>query len=178
MKFDRTPIPDAVLVTLTPHSDERGLFVRTFCAREFRDAGLPHEFVQSNLSVSAKAGTLRGMHFQKGEAAEDKLVRASRGRILDVIVDLRSESPAYGQHFAVELVGTAGKMLLVPKGVAHGYLTLEDDCEVVYQVSNYYQPESEGGVRWNDPAFAIPWPIRNPILSPKDAAHPDFLLRR
>lgn len=162
------------MIALEPRRDERGSFARTFCSREFAAAGLATEFVQTNMSVSARAGTLRGMHFQRGAAAEDKLVRAVAGRILDVIIDLRPDSRTYGQHFKVELSADNDRMLYVPRGFAHGFLTLVADCQVVYQVSNHYHPELEGGVRWDDPYFGIDWPVREPILSVRDAAFPDF----
>lgn len=176
MKFDPTPLAGAFVVSLEPRQDERGSFARTFCMREFAAAGLATQMVQSNMSISTRQSTLRGMHFQRGNAAEDKLVRVVQGRILDVIIDIRPESPTFGRHFKVELSAGNGLMLYVPRGFAHGFLTLTPDCQVVYQVSNYYNPESEVGIRWNDPFFALDWPVREPVLSPKDAAHPDFQL--
>ena len=179
MKFHETAIVGARIIETEPRGDHRGSFTRVFCAREFAAAGLPTNFVQTNVSRSARAGTLRGMHYQRGADAEDKLVRASRGRVLDVIIDLRPESPSFGRHLKVELSEDNHRLLYVPKGCAHGFLSLVDDSEVTYQVSAFYAPGNEAGVRWNDPFFAIDWPLlpplpSTPILSEKDAAHPDF----
>jgi dTDP-4-dehydrorhamnose 3,5-epimerase len=126
------------------------------------------------MSISLRRGILRGLHFQRGHAAEVKLVRVAQGCILDVIVDLRRESPTFGDHFLAELSAVNGKMMYVPRGFAHGFLALENLSQVCYQVSAPYAPEWEGGVRWNDPKLAIPWPIEVPELSPRDASHPDF----
>lgn len=180
MKFTATPLFGAFIVDAEPRGDHRGCFTRVFCAREFAARGLATDFVQTNVSRSAQAGTLRGLHFQRGADAEDKLVRASRGRVLDVIVDLRADSPSYRQHLKVELSADNWRLLYVPKGCAHGFLTLEDDCEISYQVSAFYAPGNEAGVRWDDPAFGIDWPLggalpATPILSAKDAAHPDWI---
>jgi dTDP-4-dehydrorhamnose 3,5-epimerase len=174
VKFWPTTLADAFIIEAEPHADQRGSFARTFCAREFARAGLATEFVQSNISISAHNGTLRGMHFQRGSDAEDKLIWVSTGRILDVIIDIRPSSPTFGKHLKVELARDNNLMLYVPRGFAHGFLTLVDDCHVIYQVSNFYSPEHEGGIRWNDPFFGIEWPITNPIISPKDAGYPDF----
>lgn len=174
MNFHGTPLLGAFVIALEPRRDQRGSFARTFCAREFASAGLATDFVQTNMSVSARAGTLRGLHFQRGAAAEDKLVRVAVGRILDVIIDLRQDSPTFAQHFKQELAADNGLMLYVPRGFAHGFVTLVPDCQVVYQVSNFYSSADEGGVRWNDPFFGIDWPVREPILSDRDAAFPDF----
>jgi dTDP-4-dehydrorhamnose 3,5-epimerase len=174
MKFAETSLPGAYLISLEPRRDDRGAFARTFCAREFAAAGLATDFVQSNMSVSKRTGTLRGMHFQRGNTAEDKLVRVTTGRILDVIVDLREDSPTFGQHLKVELSAENELMLYVPRGCAHGFLTLTPECQVVYQVSNYYSPETEAGIRWNDPFFGIEWPISDPVLSPRDASFPAY----
>jgi dTDP-4-dehydrorhamnose 3,5-epimerase len=174
MNFDPTPLLGAFVIALEPRRDQRGSFARTFCAREFAAAGLATEFVQANMSVSARSGTLRGLHFQRGAAAEDKLVRVAAGRILDVIIDLRDGSPTFAQHFKQELSADNGLMLYVPRGFAHGFVTLVPGCQVVYQVSNFYSSADESGVRWNDPFFGIEWPVREPILSERDAAFPDF----
>ena len=174
MKFQPTALDGAFVIELTPVGDARGHFARTYCAREFAAHGLADTFVQSNLSVSPRKGTLRGLHFQRGAAAEDKLVRVTHGRILDVIVDLRPGSATFGRHLQVELADDDHRLLYVPRGFAHGFLTLTDGCQVNYQVSNYYNPAAEGGVRWNDPWFGIRWPVTDPILSARDAAFPDF----
>ncbi len=177
MRFIPTNVEGAFIVEMEPHRDHRGFFARTFCAREFAAQGLDTQFVQCNISRSEKRGTLRGMHFQGGEAAETKLVRAVAGRILDVALDLRPESPTFGQYAMVELSEENGRALYVPRGCAHGFLTLDDGCAVSYQVSNYYTPEAERGVRWNDLRFAIAWPIVDPIVSEKDAAYPDYVVK-
>lgn len=175
MKFISTPIFGAFVIEPEPRTDIRGAFMRTFCSKEFLAAGLATAFVQTNVSRTLRKGTIRGMHYQRGETAEDKLVRACRGRIFDVIIDLRGDSPSFGKSFGVELSGDNLSELYVPRGCAHGFMTLEDDCEVIYQVSNYYSTEAEAGVRWDDPFFKIEWPIQGkPILSERDAAHPDF----
>jgi dTDP-4-dehydrorhamnose 3,5-epimerase len=174
MTFEPAPLSGAVIISMEPRVDNRGFFARTFCAREFGAAGLSTNFVQTNMSVSRSSGTLRGMHFQKGASAEEKLVRVAHGRILDVIIDLREYSPSFGHHFKIELTADNGLMLYVPRGCAHGFLTLSEDCQVVYQVSNFYDPGAEAGVRWDDPFFAIDWPVQAPILSARDASFPDF----
>ncbi|PKL75771.1 MAG: dTDP-4-dehydrorhamnose 3,5-epimerase [Candidatus Melainabacteria bacterium HGW-Melainabacteria-1] len=175
MKFLPQSIDGVYLIEIEPREDERGFFARTFCAREFRSQGLCSEMVQSNLSFSRQRHTLRGMHYQRGSAAEAKLIRCSRGRILDVIIDLRPESATFCSHQSFELAPST-PMLYVPEGLAHGFLTLDSETEVVYQVSNEYQPKYEAGVRWNDARFAIPWPIETPIISDKDRQYPDFTL--
>lgn len=179
MRFIPTPIGGAFVIEPEPRSDNRGAFMRTYCAKEFGEAGLATSFVQTNVSRTLRKGTIRGMHYQRGAAAEDKLVRACKGRILDVIIDLRDDSPSFCKSFGVELTGDNLRGLYVPRGCAHGFLTLEDDCEVIYQVSNYYSPEAEAGIRWDDPFFKIDWPVQGkPILSERDAAHPDFSLSK
>ncbi|MDB5866706.1 MAG: rfbC [Betaproteobacteria bacterium] len=175
MKFRPTPLEGAFIIELEAHSDHRGAFARTFCAREFESAGFKTDFVQTNVSRSNRKGTLRGMHFQRGQAAEVKLVRVTAGRILDVIIDVRRSSPTFGKHLKIELARDDNRLLYVPEGFAHGFVTLEDDCHVTYQVSNFYSPGDEGGIRWNDPFFGIDWPIIDPIMSDKDAAYPDFV---
>ncbi len=174
MKFEKTDFEDAWVITKEPFRDNRGEFMRTFCRNEFEKYGLPLEFVQTNLSVSHKKHTLRGMHFQTGTAAEDKLVQCVHGSIYDVIIDLRKESKTYGKYFGIELSAENGKMLLVPKGFAHGLLTLTENVSVLYQVSSFYTPGSEQGIRWDDPAFAIQWPCSNPLVSEKDSSWKDY----
>jgi dTDP-4-dehydrorhamnose 3,5-epimerase len=175
MKFTSTPISGAFVIEPEPRSDSRGAFMRTFCEREFEKIGLATAYVQTNVSRTLRKGTIRGMHFQRGAAAEDKLVRVCRGRVIDVIIDLRESSPSFSNYFSVELAEDNFRELYVPRGCAHGFLTLQDDCEVIYQVSNFYSPEDEAGVRWDDPFFKIHWPLQGkPILSDKDATHPDF----
>ena len=174
MIFRETAIPGAFLLTPEPHADERGSFARTFCAREFEAHGLEPRVVQCNVSVNRRRGTLRGLHGQRAPHAEAKLVRCVRGRIFDVILDLRPGSPAHLEHLGVELSAAEGPMLFVPEGVYHGFLTLEDDTEVFYQMSQFHEPEAAVGVRWNDPAFGIAWPETVRVISERDASYPDF----
>lgn len=178
MKFSETSLKDAMLITLEKRGDERGFFARTFCAEEFRAAGLATEFVQANHSSNARKGTLRGMHFQKAPHREVKVVRCVKGAIHDVIIDLRQDSPTYGRWEGFDLTEENGHMLYVPEGFAHGFQTLVDDTHVAYQVSYPYTPGAEGGVRWDDPAFGIAWPLTPTVISPKDAAWPDVDLAR
>lgn len=172
MIFRETALPGAFTVDIQEHRDERGLFARTFCAQEFEAHGLNPLTVQTNLSFNARAGTLRGLHYQLPPAAETKLVRCTRGAVLDVIVDLRPESPTYLQHVAVELSADNRRALFVPQRFAHGYQTLTDDAEVSYQVSEYYQPGAERGLRFDDPALGIRWRLPPGPVSTKDAAWP------
>jgi dTDP-4-dehydrorhamnose 3,5-epimerase len=175
VKFEETPLPGAFVVVQERLEDERGYFARTFCQREFRSLGLPTEIVQTNTSFNERKGTLRGMHFQAGAAAESKLVRCTRGAIYDVIVDLRPDSPTYLKWYARELSERSGEMLFIPKGIAHGFQTLQAGCEVFYEMFDFFDPESARGVRWDDPAFGIIWPEEpNRIISRKDRSYPDF----
>jgi len=174
MQFQSTSLQDAYLIEPEKRGDARGWFARTFCEREFAAHGLETRFVQQNASASAQAGTLRGMHFQKGEHAEVKLIRCVQGAILDVIIDLRPQSPTFKRWEAFELTAQNARQLYVPRGFAHGFQTLTDDVEVSYLVSSFYAPAAEGGVRWNDPAFSIAWPRPPSVLSDKDQAWPDF----
>jgi dTDP-4-dehydrorhamnose 3,5-epimerase len=173
--FDETRLPGAYTIDLERREDPRGFFARTFCANEFAEHGLNTRIVQANLSWNPRQGTLRGMHFQRAPHAEVKVVRATRGAIRDVIIDLRPESPTFKEWIAVDLTAENGRALYVPEGFAHGFQTLVPDCEVHYLVTEFYTPEAEGGVRWDDPAFGIEWPDpENAFLSEKDAAWPDF----
>ena len=174
MQFHKTPLAGAYLIDLEKRGDDRGFFARTFCQREFGELRLPTEFVQVNNSLSAERGTLRGMHYQLAPNAETKLVRCIRGSLWDCIVDLRPDSATFGQWFGEELSAENRRMMLVPKGFAHGFITLTDDAEAFYFVDEFYAPEQERGVRWNDPKFGIKWPIEPVVLSEKDTAHPDF----
>ena len=176
MTFISTDIDGVVVVQPELHTDERGFFARTFCAREFEAAGLRPVVAQTNVSFNERAGTLRGLHFQRPPAAESKLVRCTRGRVYDVAVDLRPASPTYLRHVGVVLDADERNALYVPEGCAHGYLTLEDGCEVAYQVSEFYTPGVEGGLRWNDPALAIAWPADVQVISEKDASWPDVAM--
>ena len=176
MKFTETRLPGCFEIEQERRGDERGHFARVFCVDEFRAHGLCADVLQANAAYSRDRGTLRGLHFQVGADAEDKLVRCTRGSAFDVAVDLRSDSATCGQWHASTLTSEAGNMLFVPKGFAHGYLTLEDDTEMHYMVSATYAPNAEQGYRWDDPSFAIEWPISDGlILSDKDTLWPDFV---
>ena len=175
MKISSTPLEGAKVVELEKVKDERGFFARSFCSHEFELHGLNPLVVQCNVSFNPRRGTLRGMHFQRPPHEETKLVRCTRGIIYDVIVDLRPESRTFRQWFAMELSATEGQALYVPPGLAHGFQTMTDDCEIFYQMSETYRPGAAGGVRWNDPAFSITWPHVNPIISSRDASFPDFV---
>ena len=146
--------------------------MESYSKRELEQAGLFYDFVQDNHSSSTKRGTLRGIHFQKGEKAQAKLVRCTRGAVLDVAVDLRLKSPSYKKWIGVELSADNKRQLLIPRGFGHGFVTLTDEVEFLYKADNYYAPEAEGGICWNDPSLQIDWGISNPILSEKDAHHP------
>jgi dTDP-4-dehydrorhamnose 3,5-epimerase len=174
MRFRKTSVAGAVVVEPERHEDERGYFARTFCVREFREQGLDPSVEQCNLSFNARRGTLRGMHSQRRPHEEVKLVRCVRGAIHDVIVDLRRESPTYLQHFGVELSAENGLALYVPKGVFHGFITLDDASEVFYQMSTPYVADAARGYRWNDPAFGIHWPVEVAVISARDASYPDY----
>ena len=175
MKFSETKLKGAFIIELDSFKDLRGSFARTFCAKEFLEHGLNSNMVQSNLSISHPKYTLRGMHFQMDGAEESKLMRCQKGAILDTIIDIRKDSPTYCQHIQVELTDKNHTMLYVPEGFAHGFITLEENCEVFYQVSEFYSPGKESGIRWNDPLFGIVWPTNSPVLSEKDAAHHDYI---
>lgn len=174
MIFTPTKLAGAFIIDLKKIEDDRGFFARTFCFNEFKDNGIEFEVRQANTSLSAKKGTLRGMHFQKSPYEEDKLVRCTKGALFDVIIDLRKDSPTYKQWIGVELTEKNHRALLVPKGFAHGFLTLEDDTEANYLVSQFYTPGAESGIRYNDPQFGIEWPIKPTEVSEKDANHPDY----
>ncbi len=174
MIFTETKLKGAFIVDITPIDDERGFFARSWCGREFAEAGLDGSLVQCNISFNRKKGTLRGMHFQKDPFGEVKLVRCTRGGILDVVIDLRPHSVTYTQWLSVELNESNCRMLYVPEGFAHGFCTLEDNSEVFYQMSSEYVPDSAAGVRWDDPAFAIKWPEMEFTISQRDREFPDF----
>jgi dTDP-4-dehydrorhamnose 3,5-epimerase len=174
MKFVDTPLPGVWLVAPEPLVDERGFFARTFCRREFEEHGLDPELVQASISFNGRKGTLRGMHYQAPPHEEGKLVRCTRGAIHDVTLDLRPDSPTYLEHFAARLDEDNRLALWVPPGVAHGFLTLTDGAEVLYQMSVAYVPDAARGVRWDDPAFGIDWPEPPAVISERDAGYPDF----
>jgi dTDP-4-dehydrorhamnose 3,5-epimerase len=174
MRFEPLAIDGAALVRIEPHPDARGFFARTFCVEEFATAGLPTQLVQASVSYNERAGTVRGMHFQWPPSQEGKLVRCIRGSLYDVLLDLRPQSPAYLQHVAVTLDERNRDAVFIPPGIAHGFQTLQPRTEVWYQMTDSYAPALAAGVRWNDPAFAIRWPIRESAISERDARYPDF----
>jgi dTDP-4-dehydrorhamnose 3,5-epimerase len=173
--FEETPLGGAFVIDLDPLIDERGFFARTWCQREFEAHGLEARLVQCSLSFNNQAGTLRGLHYQAAPYEEVKLVRCTSGAVFDVIVDLRSGSPTFARHYSVVLSSVNRRMLYVPRGFAHGFQTLEHATEVIYQMSEFHQPGSDRGVRWNDPAFGIVWPmIENRSMNERDRSYPDF----
>lgn len=173
MQFVETYLPGAYLIVPSRSEDDRGFFARTWCRRMFAAHGLCEDWVQCSAAFNRRRGTLRGLHFQKHPHEEVKLVRCTAGAIFDVIVDLRAESPTYLHWFAAELTAENGQSLYVPEGFAHGYQTLEDDTEVLYQISKYHDAESASGLRWDDPTLSIDWPAcESHTLSPRDAALP------
>lgn len=174
MRFAETPIPGVVLVEAEPHADARGSFARLHCPEEFARAGHPFHPAQTSLSRNLAAGTLRGMHYRPRPPGETKLVRCVRGRIFDVALDLRAESPTCGAWTAAELSAENARALLIPEGVAHGFLTLEPASDVLYQIAPGYEPGQEAGVRWDDPAFGIAWPSPPAVISPRDAGYADY----
>ncbi len=174
MIFRDTALAGVFIVEPEVLGDERGFFARVWCSRELEARGLEHRLVQSSISYNTRRGTLRGMHFQAEPYGEVKLVRCTTGAIHDVTIDLRPESPTFKRWIGVELTATNRRTLYVPKGFAHGFQTLEPDSEVLYQMSEFYHPESARGVRWNDPAFGIKWPLPDPIMSDRDRTYPDF----
>jgi dTDP-4-dehydrorhamnose 3,5-epimerase len=174
MKITETTFKGAFLIDIEPMGDERGFFARAFCKNELGKAGLFPDIVQINNSVSRYRGTLRGMHYQLAPNAEDKIVRCIKGSLFDAIIDLREGSETFGQWYGTELTAENRRMLFVPKGFAHGILTLEDNTEIFYLVTAFYSKESERGIRWDDPEFNIRWPIDPVIISDKDKNHPLF----
>ena len=174
MRIEDTDLPDACIIIPEPVRDERGFFARTFCARELGERGLETNFVQHSISASARKGTLRGMHFQSEPHGEVKIVSCLKGAILDVIVDLREGSRAFRKWQGFELTQENRHRLYIPKGFAHGFQTLTDDVEVGYLISAFYEPSAASGVRHDDPAFAIAWPLPVAVMSGKDRAWPDF----
>ena len=167
-----TEIDDVVIIEPKAFGDNRGFFMESWNKAKFEEAGLFYDFVQDNHSLSAVKGTLRGIHFQRGDNAQAKLVRCVKGAVLDVAVDLRPKSPTYKKWVAVELSAENKRQLLIPRGFGHGFVTLTDEAEFLYKADNYYAPEAEGGIRWNDPELNIDWGVENPVLSAKDEASP------
>ena len=174
MTFKQTKLPGVFEVELELTHDDRGFFARTWCEREFRDKGLSHRVVQCSVSFNLRMATLRGMHFQADSMPEAKLVRCTRGSAYDVILDLRRESPSFRDWTAVVLTAASRNSVYVPEGCAHGFLTLEDTTELVYQMSEFYDPKLSRGVRWNDPAFGIVWPRMPEVISERDRTYPNF----
>ena len=173
--FRETSLAGAFVIEPEKREDERGFFARTFCREEFAMRGLNTEVVQCNVSFNKRKGTLRGMHYQVPPFAEAKLIRCTAGAIFDVIIDLRESSETFRRHFAVELCASTGRMLYIPEGFAHGFQTLLDDTEVFYQMSQAYAPQCARGVRWNDPAFGIEWPLAERTMHERDRNYPDFV---
>ncbi|MDB4441919.1 dTDP-4-dehydrorhamnose 3,5-epimerase [bacterium] len=176
MIFTETNLKGAYIIEIEKVRDHRGFFARTWCQNEFKDYGLTTHLSQANVSYNKKMGTLRGMHYQLSPHEETKLVRCTRGSISDVIIDLRPASPTYTQWISVELSAENYKILYVPENFAHGFQTIEDNTEVSYQVSQFYTPDSERGICWDDPAFSIDWPIEVQVISDKDKSWPNFKL--
>ncbi|MFN3523819.1 MAG: dTDP-4-dehydrorhamnose 3,5-epimerase [Phenylobacterium sp.] len=174
MRFSPTLIAGVTVVDVEPHADDRGHFARLHCPDEFAAAGSPFAPVQTSLSHNRLAGTLRGLHYQAAPHAETKLVRAVRGRIFDVAVDLRPDSPTHRRWVGVELSADNGRAVLIGEGIAHGFITLEDASDVVYQIAPKFEPGHDRGVRWDDPAFSIDWPISPRVISPRDAGYADY----
>jgi len=174
MIFTETPLKGAYVLAPEKREDVRGFFARTFCANEFHAHGLNSVFVQGNMSKTLQKYTLRGMHYQVDGAEEDKLVRCTKGALLDIIIDLRKDSETFGQYFSIELSEENAFQIYIPKGFAHGFCTLEDNTEIAYLVTEFYAPGKEAGIRWNDPFFKMEWPTRNPDMSERDAQYPDF----
>jgi dTDP-4-dehydrorhamnose 3,5-epimerase len=174
MKFSETKLPGVFEIDLIRNCDERGFFARSWCHREAEEHGLNPRIVQCNVSFNLRKGTLRGMHYQEEPFPEAKLVRCTNGAIYDVVLDLRPNSPAFRDWIGVTLTAENRRMLYIPEGCAHGFLTLEDETEVFYQMSEFYHPESSRGVRWDDPAFQVAWPAEVLVISDKDRAYPNF----
>jgi dTDP-4-dehydrorhamnose 3,5-epimerase len=178
MRFTPTRLSGAFILDPERREDARGHFARTFCRREFEAHGLKPDIAQANIAWNARKGTLRGMHYQVAPAAETKLVRCTRGALWDVIVDLRPGSRTFLEHVGVELSAENGRQLFVPELFAHGYITLADDTEAAYQVGEFYAPDAERGIRYDDPALGISWPLPVEVISDKDAAWPAFVAAR
>lgn len=175
MQFTETPLKDAFVISPRLFEDERGFFTRTFSKREMAEHGCATELFECNVSFNKRAGTLRGMHFQKAPYAQAKLVRCTAGAIWDCVIDLRPGSATFRKWFGVALSAANHQMLYVPEGFAHGFITLADNTEVFYQMGNVYHAESGQGVRWDDPAFGIDWPMKPAVIHPRDAEYGDFV---
>lgn len=175
MRFVVTEIPGVMIVELDPHRDERGFFSRTFCEEEFVKAGISMRIVQANISHNPVARTLRGIHFQHSPHEEPKLVHCIRGRLWDVAVDLRPDSPTFGRSVGLELAPEMERLLYIPPGCGHGFITLEDQTDVLYLLGTAFVPGAGRGILWNDPAFSIPWPADPIVISERDASYPTFV---
>jgi dTDP-4-dehydrorhamnose 3,5-epimerase len=175
MIFTETKLKGAFIIDVERREDERGFFGRAWCKKEFEEHGLNSNAVQANVSFNKNLGTLRGMHYQAAPFSESKTVRCTSGSIFDVIVDLRADSPTFKQWIGAELTGKSFRMMYVPEGFAHGFITLEDNTSVYYLVTQYYSPGAEAGLKFDDPAFNITWPIPPILLSDKDKMHPPFV---
>lgn len=176
MFFTETILKGAFIIDLEKFEDERGFFARSWCEREFVENGIYTKWVQTNISLSYKKGTLRGMHYRAAPYTEEKLVRCINGMIHDVILDLRPKSLTYRKWISVELSAKNRKMIYIPKDFAHGFITMVDNCEVFYMMSEYYLPGFDRGIRWNDPSFSINWPFEPKVISDRDKSYPDFVL--
>jgi dTDP-4-dehydrorhamnose 3,5-epimerase len=172
MIFTETPLPGAYLIELEPLADERGFFARSYCAEEFAARNLGPALKQCSVSFNMRSGTLRGLHYQDAPHEEHKLVRCTAGAVFDVIVDIRKSSPSYRHWFAAELTAVNRRSVFIPPGYAHGFMSLTDHAEVYYMISVAHAPQSSRGYRWNDPAFAIDWPLEPAVISARDAAYP------
>ena len=177
MLFRKTKLADVVEIHLELRTDERGFFARSWCRQEFEQEGLNPNLAQCSISFNTKKGTLRGMHYQADGYAEAKLVRCTKGAIYDVAVDMRPHSATFMRWIGVELTAANWRALYIPEGCAHGFLTLQDETEVFYQISEFYHPNAARGVRWNDPAFGIVWPGTVEVISDRDRTYPDFEAR-
>jgi dTDP-4-dehydrorhamnose 3,5-epimerase len=174
MIFEQTKLAGTFQIHLKPRADERGFFARSWCRQEFEQQGLNPSLVQCNISFNPRRGTMRGMHYQADPHAEAKVVRCTKGAIYDVVIDLRAQSPTFRDWIGVTLTAVNRDMIYIPEGCAHGFLTLEDESEVFYQMSEFYHAESARGVRWNDPVFRIAWPLKPELISERDRTYPDF----
>jgi dTDP-4-dehydrorhamnose 3,5-epimerase len=174
MKFTQTKVHGAYIIDIEKFSDDRGFVAYAWTARDFLEHGVDTKFVEMIVSNNLRRGTLRGMHYQSEPFAQAKLVRCTRGAIYDVAIDLRRDSPTYKQWDAAELTAENHRMFYIPEGCAHGFQTLEDNTEVIYQISNVYAPDYSGGVRWNDPAFGVEWPEHDPTMIARDRDYSDF----
>ena len=172
MKITKTKLDGVVIIEPDVFGDNRGFFMESWSKKKMEEAGLFYDFVQDNHSKSTVKGTLRGFHFQKGDKAQAKLVRCVKGAVFDVVVDLRKNSPTFKQWVGVELSAENKKQLLIPRGFGHGFVTLTDDVEFLYKADNYYAPEADAGIRWNDLDIGVEWGVENPILSEKDKKNP------